>query len=1209
MDDLRIALLIAGVVIVAGIYAFARLSQRRAEGREDGSESIDREPSREDGDSRSRSASFGSRPGEDAPGARIDARETGGVSALRPEASDAELSVDVSILAGLRATYESTLESTLDGPLNHASDGPLDDTLDGALEDTPDHTLHFTAEGSVEASAPSAPATPHPDRGAAPPLSIDMSRPLVYLTLVSKQARLPGRTVLDALDAEGFRPGLMQLYYWRSDAEPSVVFGVANMAEPGALDPDALPETEIPGLVPFMSVPEDGASAFRILDTMVAASRRLARRIDATLCDETRSTLTAQGPRIICARRSRTSCAGIGSEGPAGVRARRCRRAAPCDVMPSRSSVPAGARARHEGLAERIRYHDHRYYVLDDPEIEDADYDRLFRELEGLEEKYPALATPDSPARRVGGGVADAFPEVEHAAPLLSLDSIHEEADLREFCGRMERELGRAPVEYSLEPKYDGLSVELVYEAGVFVRGSTRGNGWTGEDITANLRTIRSLPLRLAGEDVPERLAVRAEAVFPLADFDRMNREFAAEGKEPFKNPRNAAAGALRQLDSRIARSRPLALYGYDILLWEPETGEAPETQTEVLATLSGFGFRIAPRRPLDADGDGAADAAWSSRGASVEDILAYHRTLARARDRLAVELDGAVVKVDRLADRRELGERSRSPRWAVAFKFAPRQEETGLNDIVVQIGRTGKLTPVALLRPVLVSGVTVSRATLHNEGFVRELGVQRGDRVRIQRAGDVIPQVVEVLGRSRPDTAAWSMPGECPACGAAVRPQGAHHLCTGGWKCPAQRHARIAHFAGRGAMDIDTLGEKLVAVLIENRLVETPADLYSLAREQLLDLPRTQVERAAFSEQSARDLVEGLASVRDVCFARLLAALDLPKVGPSTAEAIAAELSSPAGILDGEERLAGVPRVGARRAGEIRAALEAPANRALLQDLAEQGVWCGETVPAAAVDAGEPDGVKLGRDILRLADAFDIRGLGEEGVRGLVRAGVVSRPADVFRLDVETLLDLPPLVSMRRPFGETSAGNLLREIDASRGARLDRFLFALGIPNVGAHVARVLAARFGSVDRVRDATREALLEVHEIGEEVADSVASFFADETSRGILDRLKERGVAPRWEDTGSSTLSGKRIVLTGTLPGMSREEATAFIERHGGRVVSGVSRNTTLVVAGENPGSKRAKAEELGVEIGGEDRLRALAERKETHPDSGGSGSGD
>ena len=828
----------------------------------------------------------------------------------------------------------------------------------------------------------------------------------------------------------------------------------------------------------------------------------------------------------------------------------------------SQSFVPVDVIARHEGLTEQIRYHDRRYYVLDDPEIDDSQYDRLFRELETLEAEYPPLATPDSPTQRVAGGVADAFAEVEHVAPLLSLDSIHEETELREFCRRMERELGSTSIKYSLEPKYDGLSVELVYDEGVFSRGSTRGNGRIGEDITANLRTIGSLPLRLAATDVPARLAVRGEAVFPISDFERMNRELAAEGKEPFKNPRNAAAGALRQLDSRIARSRPLALFAYDILLWESETGKAPETQTEVLETLARLGFRVAPGQQLDASRP--AQIPWASCGVSAEDILAYHRDLENARDRLSVELDGAVVKVNRVADQRELGERSRSPRWAVAFKFAPRQEETELVDIVVQVGRTGKLTPVAHLRPVLVSGVTVSRATLHNEDFVRKLDVRRGDRVRIQRAGDVIPQVVEVVAQSRaPGTDAWSMPGECPSCEEEVRRQGANHLCTGGWRCPAQLHARIAHFASKGAMDIDTLGEKLVAVLIENELVETPADLYSLGEDALLGLPKVQVERVAFNEQSARALVERLAAVRDVPLGQLLAALDLPQVGLTTAEAIAAELSSLAEIREGEERLARVPRVGARRAREICAALDEPANRALVRDLTRLGVWCGDCDEASTGDAGgideisdideigdigEPDGGTLERDLLRLVGAFGIKGMGAEAVRALVHGELVSRPADVFDLSVEKLLDLPPRVSMRRPFAEKSAENLLAQIEASKSARLDRFLFALGIPNVGAHVARVLAARFGSVEEVRKATPEMLCEVHEIGEEVADSVASFFENETNIGFLETLlneHEGGVAPRWEETGSSTLTGMRVVLTGTLPGMSREEATALI----------------------------------------------------------------
>ena len=426
-----------------------------------------------------------------------------------------------------------------------------------------------------------------------------------------------------------------------------------------------------------------------------------------------------------------------------------------------------------------------------------------------------------------------------------------------------------------------------------------------------------------------------------------MNRALSAEGKEVFKNPRNAAAGSLRQLDSRLVRSRPLSLYAYEVLLWRPGARRAPETQSEALSALAGLGFRVAPgRRPGE---HRETLSVWSSRGASVEEVLAYHRGLFEARDRLEVELDGVVVKVDRFADQNEIGERSRSPRWAVALKFAPRQEETGLDDIDVQIGRTGKLTPVALLRPVEVSGVTVRRATLHNEGFVRELDVGPGDRVRVQRAGDVIPQVVEVIARKRPaDAAPWTMPGECPACGAPVRLQGAYHLCTGGWRCPAQRHARLAHFVGKGAMDVDTLGGKLLEALIQSGLVDTPADLYRLDREVLLGLPKVQVERSVFHEQKARELVGQLASVREAPFARVLAALDLPGVGLSTAQAIAAEFPSVAEILADEERLAAVSRIG--RAAPRKCAPRCKHPRSAPSCAASSSKGCGVATPGRQV-------------------------------------------------------------------------------------------------------------------------------------------------------------------------------------------------------------------------------------------------------------------
>ena len=848
---------------------------------------------------------------------------------------------------------------------------------------------------------------------------------------------------------------------------------------------------------------------------------------------------------------------------------------------------PAG---RHRELVEAIRHHDHRYYVLDAPEIADHEYDALFRELEGLERDHPELVTPDSPTQRVGGAVAEGFAEVRHEAPMLSLQSIHDETELREFTDRMEREIGREDLEYCLEPKFDGLSVELVYDDGRFVRGATRGNGEIGEDITANLRTIRSLPLRLAGNGAPERLAVRGEAVLPVADFERMNEGLERAGKDTFKNPRNAAAGSLRQLDPGIAAARPLALYAYDILVWDDGGFPAPETQSGVLRTLAGFGFRVAPESRGDGGRATGRQSVWWEVGRGPGRILAYHRLLIEGRDRFTVELDGAVVKLDRIADQEELGERSRNPRWAVAFKFPPGQAETALLAIDVQVGRTGKLTPVARLDPVLVSGVTVSRATLHNQGMVRALDAGPGDRVRIQRAGDVIPQVVEVVSRTREeDTPPWSMPSGCPECGRPVLAEGANHFCSGGWSCPAQRKARLVHFVGKGGMEIETLGDELVELLVERGFVRSPGDLYRLTREKLLAVPPQPAGRP-FDPAGAAELVRRLGAARNVPLGRVLVALGLPGVGPMRAETMARDFDL-AALRAHAERRAGEEPAG--RADEALKALASPGKRALLEDLVGAGVVEGAPGGSHREESFRWEPAALAAAIARLADrnALDLPRLSEAIAADLVNSGRVARPADLFGLTEADLLALPE--RRRRPFAEKSASNLLRELKESRTVRLDRFLFALGIPHVGQHVARVLAARYGSLERLAAADREALLEVHEVGEQVADAVTGFFADEANRRELEDLARSGVAPVWEATGESTLSGLRIVLTGTLAGLAREEAGELVERHGGRVVSSVSSRTSLVVAGERAGSKLDKARGLGVPVGGEEELRRLA----------------
>lgn len=770
-----------------------------------------------------------------------------------------------------------------------------------------------------------------------------------------------------------------------------------------------------------------------------------------------------------------------------------------------------GPGERYRALRAEVERHDRAYHLHDAPEIGDAEYDRLFRELESLEREHPDLADPNSPTQRVAGGVAEGFPEVRHLQPLLSLQSVLEEEEVRDFTDRMEREIGREEIAWCLEPKFDGLSVELVYEKGAFRRGSTRGDGRVGEDLTGNLRTIRSLPLRLAGEGAPGILSVRGEAVLPVAGFAEMNRRLREAGEPTFRNPRNAAAGSLRQLDSGVAARRPLALYAYDILVWESPAEDgppAPETQSGALRALAGFGFRVAREGAGGGVSGEGAGGVWWETGVGTDAVLDYRRRLLEARPELPVELDGAVVKVDRILDQRELGERSRSPRWAVAFKFPPEPEETVLRNITVQVGRTGKLTPVAHLEAVVVAGVTVRRATLHNEGMVRSLDARPGDRVRVQRAGDVIPQVVEVVSAEREaGSEPWAMPAACPECSAPVVEDGANHYCRNGWNCAAQRHARLLHFVGRGKMEIESLGTELVELLVETGRLSTPADLYRLTREDLLAVP---------PQPAGRPFDAGSAG-------RLLAA------------------------------------IGRRK----------------------------------AEDAGffaSPEGETAGSLKLVLAKS-KLPGVGEITAAELVDEGLVERREALLELTEERLLALPE--RRRRPFAEKSAENLLREIEASRSVRLDRFLFALGIPQVGAHAARLLAARFGALRAVCAATREELLEVHEIGEQVVESLLAFLADDTNGRLLRELAALGVAPVWRETGAATLAGLRIVLTGTLPDLTREQATGIVERHGGQVTASVSSRTSLVVAGEKAGSKLRRARELGLPVGGAEDLRRLA----------------
>ncbi|HVS02438.1 MAG TPA: NAD-dependent DNA ligase LigA, partial [Thermoanaerobaculia bacterium] len=569
---------------------------------------------------------------------------------------------------------------------------------------------------------------------------------------------------------------------------------------------------------------------------------------------------------------------------------------------------------RIDELRREIRRHDRLYYVEDRPEISDEAYDELFKELQRLEQEQPDLCSPDSPTQRVAGQPVAAFPTVVHAAPMLSLDSDKDEAALRRFHERLVKALGREP-RYTLEPKLDGLSVEVVYEEGLLTRASTRGDGLRGEGITANVRTIGAVPLGLEGErrPVPGILAVRGEVILRLADFEALNERLLAEGKPPFANPRNAAAGTLRQLDPRITAERPLDVYFYDVLAAD----HLPlSTQQEVFAALADWGMKPSPlARPAT----------------TVEEIVAFHGELLAQRDTLDFEIDGVVVKLDDLAARDEVGATARHPRWAFAFKFPPRKEVTRVERITASVGRTGVVTPVALMRPVEIGGVTVARATLHNREEVERKDVREGDLVRVQRAGDVIPQVVERVeepGRERPDP--FRMPAACPSCGTALVERGPFTVCPNGFDCPAQVAGRIQHLASRDALDIAGLGEERARLLVERGLVRSLPDLFDLQEGDLVPLP-------GFAARSAANLLQGIRRGADAELARFLYGLGIPEVGVKVARDLAAHFGSLAALRQADEAaLMQVPGVGPRMAEQIVAFFAEPRNAAVLDRLLE---------------------------------------------------------------------------------------------------------------------------------------------------------------------------------------------------------------------------------------------------------------------------------
>lgn len=669
----------------------------------------------------------------------------------------------------------------------------------------------------------------------------------------------------------------------------------------------------------------------------------------------------------------------------------------------------AEAQAEITRLRAAIRHHDHCYYVLDHPEISDAEYDGLMRRLQALEAQWPTLIDPDSPTQRVGGAPSPAFGSVTHREPMLSLENAFDDGEVEAFDRRVRERLGTdGPVTYCAEPKLDGLAVSLLYEGGRLVRGATRGDGYTGEDVTANLRTVPSVPLRLNGSGWPHELEVRGEVYMPRAGFEAMNARLRAANERVFANPRNAAAGSLRQLDARVTARRPLRWFAY-ALGAGAEDAELPDTHFDRLACLRDWGLPVC---------------ALNERVHGVTGLLSYYHRMQARRESLDFEIDGVVYKVDDLDAQRKLGFVSRAPRWALAHKYPAEEATTQVQAVAFQVGRTGAVTPVARLAPVVVGGVTVSNVSLHNFDELQRKDIRVGDTVVIRRAGDVIPEVVRVLTEARPAGAAEvALPTHCPECGAAVvRPEGeVIARCSGQLACPAQRKEALRHFASRRAMDIDGLGEKLVDQLVETGRIHDPADLYGLRAEDIASLPRQ---------------------------------------------------------------------------------------------------------------------------------------------------------------------------------GEKSAANLVAAIDRSRATTLPRFLYALGIPEVGEATARTLAHHFGDLEPLMAADEEALQAVPDVGPVVSAQIVAFFREPHNREVIERLRQAGVhwapvvAPTPEPAQPSPLQGKRVVLTGTLTGFTREAATAEIQARGGTVSGSVSARTDYVVAGKDPGSKRDKARALGVPVLDEAAFLAL-----------------
>ena len=763
-------------------------------------------------------------------------------------------------------------------------------------------------------------------------------------------------------------------------------------------------------------------------------------------------------------------------------------------------------------LRRRIEDANRRYHELDDPDITDAQYDALVRELEALERAHPELAAVDSPTRKVGSAPSGRFAQVEHAVPMLSLGNAFSDAEVGDFVRRIRERLDRDELAFSAEPKLDGLAISLRYEDGVFVQGATRGDGATGEDVTANLRTIADIPKQLKGAGWPRVLEVRGEVYMARADFERWNEHARLHGGKVLANPRNGAAGSLRQLDDKVTAQRPLSFFAYGIGL--VEGGALPATHSATLAKLRDWSFPVSELATVVHGLDG---------------LLGYYRRIGEARDGLAFDIDGVVYKLDDIAGQRELGFVSRAPRWAIAHKFPAQEQATVLESIEVNVGRTGAVTPWALMRPVQVGGVTVTRATLHNADHVARLDVRDGDTVIVRRAGDVIPEVVQVVLEQRPPgTQPWSMPMQCPVCGSeVVREEGAAvWRCSGELSCPAQLVQSVFHFASRRAMDIDGLGERYIESLAEFGYLRDVSDLYGLGLDDLLEMKRRADERDGSTPETVKagkvatkwadNLIAAIDASRDTTLARFLYALGIEHVGESTAKALAQWF----GDLELIRHLPWplfkrVPDIGGEVARALGHFLDQPGNQQVIDRLLERGVRIGDT------HAPNP----------KLGDGLDFASVLVDLEIPKVTAVRAAQLASAF--DAQGLLDAATHQFVTAGLPNDSANALAEWLEVEANA------------NLLLHAARALA-----------------------------------------DLRARLPERS------EQAAGPLEGKTVVLTGTLSSMGRDEAKDRLEALGAKTAGSVSKKTSVVIAGEAAGSKLAKAEELGIEVWDEAKLLAF-----------------